>query len=73
MPPRFAASTARHAASVQLHQTKPEPCKCTTDSRCRRRALAVGKMTAAVKKSETSQADVVAYITGTKTQENVGA
>ena len=35
--------------------------------------LYLGKMTAAVKKSETSQADVVAYITGTKTQENVGA
>jgi hypothetical protein len=30
-------------------------------------------MTAAVKKSETSQSDVVAYITGTKTQENIEA
>ena len=35
--------------------------------------LYLGKMTAAVKKSETSQSDVVAYITGTKTQENVKA
>ena len=35
--------------------------------------LYLGKMTAAVKKSETSQSDVVAYITGTKTQENVEA
>jgi len=34
--------------------------------------LYLGKMTAAVKKSETNQADVVGYITGTKTQE-VGA
>ena len=35
--------------------------------------LYLGKMTAAVKKNETTQSDVVAYITGTKTQENVGA
>lgn len=35
--------------------------------------LYLGKMTAAVKKDETTQSDVVAYITGTKTQENVGA
>jgi D-xylose transport system ATP-binding protein len=34
--------------------------------------LYLGKMTAAVKKSETNQADVVGYITGAKTQE-VGA
>jgi len=35
--------------------------------------LYLGKMTAAVKKTETSQSDVVAYITGTKTQENIEA
>jgi hypothetical protein len=31
--------------------------------------LYLGKMTAAVKKSETNQADIVGYITGAKTQE----
>ena len=35
--------------------------------------LYLGKMTAAVKTSETTQADVVSYITGSKTQENFGA